>query len=75
MSKKIALTNMDIVWEDKEANKFQCEEMIKEAADEHADIILFPEMTLTGFSLRLKRWQIIMRRQLHIFRLLLQNIL
>ena len=54
MSKKIALTNMDIVWEDKEANKFQCEEMIKEAADEHADI---------------------MRRQLHIFRLLLQNIL
>ena len=35
---------MDIVWEDKEANKFQCEEMIKEAADEHADIILFPEM-------------------------------
>ena len=70
MSKKIALTNMDIVWEDKEANKFQCEEMIKEAADEHADIILFPEMTLTGFSL-----QIIMRRQLHIFRLLLQNIL
>ena len=54
MSKKIALTNMDIVWEDKEANKFQCEEMIKEAADEHADIILFPEMTLTGFSLRVK---------------------
>lgn len=45
---------MDIVWEDKEANKFQCEEMIKEAADEHADIILFPEMTLTGFSLRVK---------------------
>ena len=66
MSKKIALTNMDIVWEDKEANKFQCEEMIQEAADEHADIILFPE---------LKRWQTIMRRQLHIFRLLLQNIL
>ena len=32
MSKKIALTNMDIVWEDKEANKIQCEEMIKEAA-------------------------------------------
>ena len=54
MSKKIALTNMDIVWEDKEANKIQCEEMIKEAADEHADIILFPEMTLTGFSLRVK---------------------
>ena len=30
------------------------EEMIQEAADEHADIILFPEMTLTGFSLRVK---------------------
>ena len=54
MSKKIALTNMDIVWEDKEANMIQCEEMIKEAADEHADIILFPEMTLTGFSLRVQ---------------------
>lgn len=54
MSKKIALTNMDIVWEDKEANKIQCEEMIREAADEHADIIIFPEMTLTGFSLRVR---------------------
>lgn len=54
MSKKIALTNMDIVWEDKESNMIQCEEMIKEAANEHADIILFPEMTLTGFSLRVK---------------------
>ena len=27
---------------------------LQEAADEHADIILFPEMTLTGFSLRVK---------------------
>ena len=52
MSTKIAMTDMDIVWEDKEANKKQCIAMVQEAAEQNADYILFPEMTLTGFSLQ-----------------------
>lgn len=47
---KAALTDMDIVWEDKEANKRICISMVEEACVQKADIILFPEMTLTGFS-------------------------
>ena len=52
---KIALTDMDIVWEDKEANKKKCAAMIEEAAGEKADMILFPEMTLTGFSMNVDK--------------------
>ncbi len=48
---RLALTNMDICWEDKEANKMTCEQMIREANERSADVILFPEMTLTGFSM------------------------
>lgn len=47
---KLAMTDMDIVWEDKERNKKQCRSMIREAAEQGAAVILFPEMTLTGFS-------------------------
>ncbi len=47
---EVALTDMDIVWEDKKANQAQCQAMIREAASEGADLIVFPEMTLTGFS-------------------------
>lgn len=47
---KVAMTDMDIVWEDKEKNKSLCAAMVKEAAVYGADLILFPEMTLTGFS-------------------------
>lgn len=48
---KIALTDMDIIWEDRKANEKQCMAMIQEASEQKADIILFPEMTLTGFSM------------------------
>lgn len=65
---KIAMTDMDIVWEDKEANKKQCIEMIQEASANHADCILFPEMTLTGFSLRAKEIQDRKQESLHFFK-------
>ncbi|MCH5252390.1 MAG: carbon-nitrogen family hydrolase [Lachnospiraceae bacterium] len=48
---KVAMTDMDIIWEQKEENKEQCLSMIKEASEQKADVILFPEMTLTGFSM------------------------
>lgn len=51
---RVALGQIDMVWEDKEASLNKVENMVKEAAAESADIIVFPEMTLTGFSMNLK---------------------
>jgi len=47
---KIALVSLNQAWEDKEANLHVCEEYIKKASDKEVDLIIFPEMTLTGFS-------------------------
>ncbi|MCI7812572.1 MAG: carbon-nitrogen family hydrolase [Lachnospiraceae bacterium] len=48
---KVALAQMDIVWEDKEKNWEKSEKNIKEAKKKGADLILFPEMSFTGFSM------------------------
>lgn len=48
---KVAVTQMDIVWENKEANKLICKNMVSEAARRKAELIIFPEMTLTGFTM------------------------
>lgn len=47
---KIGLTQMDIIWEDKEKNKEQCLLYIQRAKEQGVDLLVFPEMTLTGFS-------------------------
>ena len=47
---KIATVSLDQIWEDKEANLMLCEEYIKVASGESVDLVIFPEMTLTGFS-------------------------
>jgi len=47
---KIAIASLDQAWEDKKANMVLCESFIKNASIEFADLIIFPEMTLTGFS-------------------------
>lgn len=46
----IALVSLDQLWEDKEANVSLCEAYIKEASQKAVELIIFPEMTLTGFS-------------------------
>ena len=48
---KIALAQMNMFWCDKEENKTKCVEFLKKAQSVKADLILFPEMTLTGFSM------------------------
>ncbi len=52
---KIALVSLNQVWEDKKANLYLCEEYIKEASLMKLDLIIFPEMTLTGFSINIKK--------------------
>lgn len=54
---KIAMTDLDIIWENKAANQKQCCHLIEEAAEYGADCILFPEMTLTGFSMAVEKIQ------------------
>ncbi len=51
---KIALAQMNIIWEDKQENRLKCEAFISGAKSRKADLIVFPEMTLTGFSMNVE---------------------
>ena len=48
---KIALVSLDQVWENKKANQLKCQNYIEQAAKLNVEFIVFPEMTLTGFSM------------------------
>ncbi len=48
---RICVVQTDIVWEDKTANMRRYEAYFKEAASYGAELIVFPEMSLTGFSM------------------------
>ncbi|WP_317855817.1 nitrilase-related carbon-nitrogen hydrolase [Chakrabartyella piscis] len=49
---KIALGQLDMGFEEKEKAMEICSQMIAEAGDLKADLIVFPEMTLTGFTMK-----------------------
>ena len=48
---RFALTQMDIVWENPVENRRLCTELTEQAAAQGCDWIVFPEMTLTGFTM------------------------
>ena len=48
---KIALSMMNQAWEDKEANIKICNELMESSSRYGAEILIFPEMTLTGFTM------------------------
>lgn len=52
---KVALCQMNIIWEDKATNQLKVIQYIKEAAQQAVDLIVFPEMCLTGFSMNIKK--------------------
>lgn len=52
---KIAIVSLDQKWEDKEYNLRRCVEFITKAKEQEADLIIFPEMTLTGFSMNIDK--------------------
>jgi predicted amidohydrolase len=54
---RILLASIDIAWEEKAANLVVCEEVILEAKRKNVDLVIFPEMTLTGFSMNLEATQ------------------
>lgn len=52
---RVALGQLDMVWEDREASIQRAEPMIAEAAEAGADLIVFPEMSFTGVSLNVEK--------------------
>lgn len=53
---RIGLGQLDMGFEDKTYGKKLCEEMIHSAAKEQVDFLVFPEMTLTGFTAKTKEF-------------------
>lgn len=51
---KIALVSLDQIWENKTENLTNCDNYVVDAVKEDVDVIIFPEMTLTGFSMNIK---------------------
>lgn len=49
---KIGLTQMNPEWEDKQTNRMRAEELIGQASKRGVELLIFPEMTLTGFSMQ-----------------------
>lgn len=52
---RIALGQLDMVWEDKRATLEKVEQMMATASAAQANLLIFPEMTLTGFSVNLQK--------------------
>ncbi len=50
-SMKIAIIQLNIEWEDKEANLKKAKEFITQAKKDECDLIVFPEMFNSGFSM------------------------
>lgn len=48
---RVALCQLDIAWEDKRMNLEQAKVYMEEAKAEEAEIVFFPEMSFTGFSM------------------------
>jgi len=48
---KVALISLDQKWEDKAYNLARCEMLTARAAALGAELVIFPEMTLTGFTM------------------------
>ncbi len=48
---KLALISLDQKWEDKNHNMQRCADLVARAAECGAELVIFPEMTLTGFTM------------------------
>lgn len=49
----LGLCQMDVLWENQIRNMNKCESYIKEASKRNVELLLFPEMILTGFTMNL----------------------
>ncbi len=53
---KAALCQTDIKWENKEKNLAEAEKYTAEAAENGAELIIFPEMSFTGFTMNVEKY-------------------
>ncbi len=52
---RVALGQLDMVWEDKARSFVKAEKMIRDSAKAGCDVIIFPEMSFTGCSINLEK--------------------
>ncbi len=52
---QVAMTQMNIIWEDRKANLKKAERLVRKAREEGAQLVIFPEMAFTGFSMNLDK--------------------
>lgn len=52
---RVALGQLDMVWENKEKSMEKAEQMIREAKEASCDVIVFPEMSFVGFSMDVEK--------------------
>lgn len=48
---KLCIVQSDIVWENKPANRSRCRTAMETAAEQGAQLVVFPELSLTGFTM------------------------
>ena len=63
----IGLAQMDIIWENVDENKKKAEYFFQEAAKKGVDLLVFPEMTLTGFSMNVMKTALCWKEQKELF--------
>ena len=51
----IAIAQIDITWEDSNENMKTVEDFVKKASENKVELILFPEMSLTGFTMDINK--------------------
>lgn len=64
---RIGLAQMDIFWENVQKNMEKAEDFIKKAKENQAELLIFPEMTLTGFSMHVEKTTKDWQQQVHFF--------
>lgn len=64
---RIGLAQMDILWEDVKYNQKKAEDFFREAKEKDVDLLIFPEMSLTGFSMNIKKTTANWREQTDFF--------
>ena len=64
---RIGMAQMDISWENIEDNKKKVEQFFKKAEENQVDCLVFPEMTLTGFSMNVEETGEKSENQKHFF--------
>lgn len=66
--KRFGLAQTDILWENVEENKKRAEEFFQKAKENHVELLLFPEMSLTGFSMNVEKTTKDWEEQVEFFR-------